>query len=177
MSKVKNINKIKKSLSDKDIKIIKKISFSIILHSLGDTIGFKNGDLEMQIYKNKEKRKNLTENDLESITSENIWEFIKMGGITGYSIDGHMSSDDTISNFSLIESLLSNFKKNKDLYKNVSNTLVSNYNKYKKGRNWGIALEKNINRLEKNMKWNELEYNFEKYGGSGASMRMIYTLQ
>jgi len=171
MSKDKNINKIKKSLSDKDIKMIKKITFSIILHSLGDTIGFKNGDIEMQIYKNKEKRKNLTESDLESITSENIWEFIKKGGITGYLIIGHMSSDDTISNFSLIESLLSNFKKNKDLYKNMSKILVSNYKKYKKGRYWGNAFEKNINRLEKNMKWNGLEYNFEKYGGSGASMR------
>ena len=57
-----------------------------LLHGLGDTIGFKNGNWEF----NYHKAANL------STVSELVYEFIDLGGVNGIDLKGWHVSDDTL---------------------------------------------------------------------------------
>jgi ADP-ribosylarginine hydrolase len=76
-----------------------KFMATMILHAIGDTIGFKNGEWEFKYH-----RKTVT---LDA-THELLYEFIHLGGINRIDLSGWMVSDDTLFNmgigFALLES-------------------------------------------------------------------------
>ena len=63
--------------------MIKKYEAMFILHSLGDTMGFKNGDWEFL------KGRTITLD----IVNELVYEFITLGGINGIDIRGWYASE------------------------------------------------------------------------------------
>jgi ADP-ribosylglycohydrolase len=69
-----------------NIKIQEKYMATFILHAVGDTLGFKNGEWEFNYNK---------ETDLDSIY-EFIYDFIDLGGINGINLKDWIISDDTI---------------------------------------------------------------------------------
>ena len=75
-----------------------KVDAIMILHALGDTIGFKNGDWEFN-YGN-----NIDINTLEYV-NELIYEFIDLGGVTGINLKKWKVSDDTILHIACFEFL------------------------------------------------------------------------
>ena len=77
-----------------------KCYWIMMLHALGDTIGFKNGDWEFNHFINNR-----------SITldfvNEMIYEFIALGGINGLNLHGWHISDDTLFHLAIGKALLS----------------------------------------------------------------------
>ena len=72
----------------------------MLLHALGDTIGFKNGQWEFN-YFNK---------DLSyKTTLEIVFEFIALGGITNINLKGWNVSDDTLIHIAVAKTLLENY--------------------------------------------------------------------
>ena len=123
------------------IKLKKKIYFSILLHSVGDTIGFKNGDWEFFGRKNY---KNLNKSNAFEHTLELVYEYISLGGYSGLDINGWLCSDDTLSHMALIKSLSNNFKSKEELCKNFSDELCNVYfnDTIKKNLDFGDRLPK-----------------------------------
>ena len=80
-------------MSDKNNRYIA----TFILHALGDTIGFKNGEWEFN-YDNKHA-------DYRT-TLVIVFDFIALGGITNISLKDWLISDDTLFHLSIAESLL-----------------------------------------------------------------------
>ena len=154
-------------------KLKKKIYFSILLHSVGDTIGFKNGDWEFFGRKNY---KNLNKSNAFEHTLELVYEYISLGGYSGLDINGWLCSDDTLSHMALIKSLSNNFKSKEELCKNFSDELCNVYFNdtiKKEFRFWGSTTKEAINDLhKKRIKWNNSPYDNYK-GGSGAAMRSL----
>jgi ADP-ribosylglycohydrolase len=68
---------------------------TMVLHALGDTIGFKNGEWEFKS----------SYTDLR-IVLELVFEFIELGGINGISLKGWNISDDTIFHMAIARALL-----------------------------------------------------------------------
>ena len=150
----------------------KKIYYGILLHSIGDTIGFKNGDWE---FFGKKNYKTLNKSSAFEHTLELIYEFISLGGFTGLDIKGWLCSDDTLSHIALVKSLIYNFKSKEDLCKKFSDELCNAYFNdtiKKEFRFWGSTTKDAINDLCKKLKWNNSPYDNYK-GGSGAAMRSL----
>lgn len=72
----------------------------MLLHALGDTIGFKNGDWEFN-YHDADKRETL------DYVNELIYEFIALGGVNGIDLSDWKVSDDTYFHLAIARSLLS----------------------------------------------------------------------
>jgi len=70
---------------------------TIVLHALGDTIGFKNGDWEFNYFK-----KVITLD----VTNELLYEFISLGGINGINLKNWFVSDDTIIHLAMARAIL-----------------------------------------------------------------------
>lgn len=86
-----------------------KILGCLLLHALGDTIGFKNGEWEFNHFTNK----TININD----SCEILFEFIKLGGINNINLKKWLVSDDTLFNIATIKAILIFCKKNDDIYK------------------------------------------------------------
>ena len=74
-----------------------KYNALLILHALGDTIGFKNGDWEFNYY---DKSTTL------EYVNELIYEFIALGGVNGINLRDWRVSDDTFFHIAICKSLL-----------------------------------------------------------------------
>lgn len=67
-----------------------------LLHALGDTIGFKNGDWKL----------NYNETPTFDSVNEHIYEFIDLGGVNGIDLTNWLVSDSTLYSISIAKSLL-----------------------------------------------------------------------
>lgn len=135
----------------------------IILHALGDTIGFKNGEWEF--------KSGFIEKPLEK-----IYEFIDLGGVNHIPKKGWLVSDDTIMHMKVAESILEEFNSMNRLGEILKKKFIEAYDQfYEEGlhvRYPGDTTLNNIKRLKENGKWNDTPYDINA-GGSGASMRSL----
>jgi hypothetical protein len=76
----------------------------MLLHALGDTIGFYNGIFEFNFFQSDQNYK---------ITMEIVFEFIRLGGYSGINLERWNVSDDTLFHIAIAHSLLKvDLKKN-----------------------------------------------------------------
>ena len=178
-------------LSDLTSHISLKTKFKaiMILHALGDTIGFKNGDWEFN-YHDIDKR---DQDKLDTIdyVNEVIYEFIDLGGVNGIDLKEWKISDDTFLHLAIAKSLLGYTKKEK-----IGNSLIHkikinmhkeaqrmwdeadgtyedlNGTKIEFNRYIGVTTSENINTFTK-----DYDARFAPYdalgGGNGAAMRTL----
>ena len=136
----------------------------MLLHALGDTIGFRNTLWEF------------SEGGYDR-TLKKVYEFIDLGGITNIDLKGWLVSDDTIMHMETANALLE-YNTNDSM-----NTLGKLFVKYflkaltifeKEGKERapGISTMKALRRLKDGGEWSDNVYNFYS-GGSGASMRSL----
>lgn len=136
----------------------------MLLHALGDTIGFKNGEWEFG------------DGGYER-TLKKVYEFIYLGGITGIDLEGWLVSDDTIMHMLTAKALL-DYDMNDSM-----DTLGKLFTKYflvalkqfeveSNKRAPGNATIKSLIKLRHGSVWNENRYDIFA-GGSGASMRSL----
>jgi ADP-ribosylarginine hydrolase len=146
-----------------------KVDAIMILHALGDTIGFKNGDWEFN-YGN-----NIDINTLEYV-NELIYEFIDLGGVNGINLKKWKVSDDTILHIAVTKALLEYNGKidetlinviKKNMKKEVKTMLSEKFNRY-----IGLVTEKSVTNFTDNFDARKEEYNIYA-GGNGAAMRNL----
>ena len=154
--------------------MIKKYEAMFILHSLGDTMGFKNGDWEFL------KGRTITLD----IVNELVYEFITLGGINGIDISGWYASDDTLYHISTAKSMLKyEGKLNKKFLLISKNEIIKNYNKMmeeifgktkgkKIHRNPGVNTTKYIQKYTEKTDAYHLPYDVTS-GGNGCAMKML----
>lgn len=91
---------------------------ALILYVLGDTIGFKNGEWKFNYSK---------ETSLE-ITNEILYDFIGLGGVNGIDLSDWITSDKTLYNISMCESILKyNNKLDDKFYEVIKSNLIQTY--------------------------------------------------
>jgi ADP-ribosylglycohydrolase len=133
----------------------------MILHALGDTIGYKNSKWEFMSGSGAAR------------VLEKVFEFIDLGGINYVPNKGWLVSDDTIMHMKTAKSLLKDYSSLNSFGNILAKNYISAYEQFvKEGlekRYPGKTLMKNIRRLEKG-EWNDMPYDYYA-GGSGASMR------
>jgi ADP-ribosylarginine hydrolase len=159
MNKNNNINDIN------DIE--EKYIATFILHALGDTIGFKNGIWEFNF-------NDVNLNNDYRITSEIIYEFISLGGITNINLKNWTISDDTLLNYEIAKFVL-NIKDNLDekniIYlKNEITKMVNKQIELNIERGFGSMTITAINKWTDKKDQRHESYN-EKSGGNGCTMR------
>jgi len=97
----------------------KRFEAMMVLHSLGDTMGFQNG------YWIRTLGKELTLD----VVNEFVYEFIKLGGINGIDISEWKTSDNTLYHLSVTRTMLKYVGKiNNKLISNGKNELIKSYN-------------------------------------------------
>lgn len=135
----------------------------MILHALGDTIGYRNGIWEF--------KKGGSEKAVEK-----LYEFIDLGGINDIDINGWMVSDDTILHLLVGMTLVENFNNYDEFCVNLAEKFIKVLGDFRKEgfnvRSPGLTTIKSIEYLKKGNKWDTLPYN-QMNGGSGASMRNL----
>ena len=144
---------------------------TFLLHALGDTIGFKNGDWEF----NYDKVPTL------DTINEMIYEFIDLGGVNGIDLKDWTISDDTLYHIAIGASILEYVGKvdNQFLdivktyliktYKKILNDEQNNGIKRYQGNATADGIHKLINSTEKQF---ELKYD-PTTGGNGCAMRNL----
>ena len=127
--------------------------------SLGDTIGYKNGDREFN-----EGQKNVTP----EYTNDLIYDFISLGGINDLSLVNWIASDDTILYMATLQTLgekLHNIpefgKKIRQAYLDAAPLIENRY----PGGTTMESLKK-----QSNIKWDKLQYD-SSHKGNGSAMR------
>lgn len=134
----------------------------MILHAVGDTVGYKNSEWEFKggSYENIEK----------------MYEFIDLGGVNHISLKGWIVSDDTIMHMQTADAILKDFTSMNTFGNNLKENFLealSQFNKEKiTYRQPGITTLESLNAFKKGSSWNEISYQLES-GGSGASMRSL----
>ncbi|XWV25149.1 ADP-ribosylglycohydrolase [Tupanvirus deep ocean] len=127
--------------------------------SLGDTIGYHNGNWEFN-YGNVREGPDYV-NDL-------IYEFIDLGGVNDMSIKNLYASDDTILYLATLEVLVNTFNSINDFGEIVKNAYIDTLplieNRHP-GNTTQISLE-----IQKNIAWDKLPYN-NKAIAAGSAMR------
>jgi ADP-ribosylarginine hydrolase len=170
-----------------------KYDYIMLLHAVGDTIGFYNGIFEFNFFQSDQNYK---------ITMEIIFEFIKLGGYSGINLEKWNVSDDTLFHIAMARSLLKVDFKSKLSDKNLllikkefkstlkmisetqddkifvlmnSNTIDLEKDPYKlfkyKFRGIGTTTHENIS--NKNLYIDETKINIKKSGGNGCAMRTL----
>lgn len=127
----------------------KRYQAIMILHALGDTIGFKNGDWEFN-YHDWEKLEVL------DYVNEMIYEFIDLGGVNGIDLKNWRVSDDTFFHIAIAKSLL---KYNKKINKKFFNIIKSNM------LDEAIRMSDEANGKYKSLNTGEFEPMFNRYIG------------
>lgn len=131
----------------------------ILLHAVGDSVGYKNGEWEFS--------KNL----------DKVYEFIDIGGINHIDLKNWSVSDDTILHMDVANALIKDNKGNTDsLCEDLANRFVKSLNRFEKEglnkRHPGKITLENFKRLRGGTLWNDTPYK-KIYGGSGAAMRNL----
>lgn len=158
---------------------------AFVLHALGDTIGFKNGEWEFNY-----NQKNISLN----MTTEILFDFISLGGINDIDLNGWNVSDDTIINMAMGRGLLESkydvmkiistnksnsntkTKSNENIIHNVEQQMIIAFNAMKddekkgKDRFYGVTTWKYIKQINKGHDGRTLPYD-KSSGGNGAAMR------
>lgn len=128
----------------------------MILHAVGDTIGYKNGHWEFMYSLDK------------------VYEFIDLGGINHLSLKDWRVSDDTIFHMKNAEALLEDFNSINKLCEIVTKKYIKAFDQFTKEtynfRNPGITTLTSVEKLKNGRSWDKTPYNFLS-GGSGVSMR------
>jgi ADP-ribosylarginine hydrolase len=131
----------------------------VVLHALGDTIGFKNGEWELKV----------------STPLEKLYQYIELGGVNHVPQKSWQVSDDTILQIKTAQAILEDF----DTVNKLGEILTDKYIEAQKQfisegldlRFPGIITMKSIEKLvKKQNKWDNMPYDLNN-GGSGASMR------
>lgn len=147
----------------------------ILLHALGDTIGFKNGEWEF----NGGKLGNGDMNREVNISLEMMFEFIKLGGVNGIDLKGWIVSDDTLFHQAIIKSLINYSGKldYNEIYR-IKNNLLYYHNqmiyddKDDKQRFMGYMTMKSIQNFSKDYDSRNGKYQ-PLSGGNGCAMRNL----
>lgn len=147
-----------------------KYNAVFILHALGDTLGFKNGDWEFNYNK---------EQNLESVFNF-IYEFIELGGVNGINLKDWLISDDTLYHMGIGNAMLKFKGKIDDKFKlELKDNLILIHNRIMQDdktknilRYPGIATEKYIEKFTEKSDENTFPYD-KLSGGNGAAMRNL----
>ncbi len=140
----------------------------ILLHALGDTIGFKNGLWEFNY------NKSVDIND----SNELLYEFIELGGINNINLKNWHISDDTILNNDITESLIEYEENNyndekyyllikKKFKKSINSMLEDKINRFP-----GNTTVKYVNLFTNKNDGRTLPYDINT-GGNGCAMRCL----
>ena len=145
-------------------KILEKYNATFLLHALGDTIGFKNGDWEFN-YNNKYV-------DYRT-TLEIVFDFISLGGITSIDLKDWHISDDTLFHISIAKSLLDiDFKDNltdKQINK-IKDNMIKTLDDIEKDEHNKIFRGMGVTTYS-SLKGKTIPYNYT--GGNGVAMRNL----
>lgn len=131
----------------------------IVLHAVGDTIGFKNGDWEF----------NYEQEVGPEFSNDLLYEFISLGGIIGIDLEGWIVSDDTVMHMETCKGLL---EESDDLQKFgtiLSKKYIESFKNMTR-RAPGNHTKQIIYLLKGGLEWYRIPYD-PMAGGSGASMR------
>jgi len=136
----------------------------MVLHAVGDTVGFKNSEWEF-------KRGNPSDKALEK-----LYEFLDLGGINHISLKNWRVSDDTIMHIQTAASLLSDFNSINSLGQLFKKNFMDALNQFKEEgiekRYPGTSTLLSLQALKEGSEWNDIPYDLMA-GGSGASMRSL----
>jgi ADP-ribosylarginine hydrolase len=136
----------------------------LILHALGDTIGFRNGLWEFNYFDSKNNR------SLDFI-NELIYDFIDLGGINGIDISDWNVSDDTLLHIATAKTMV-NYKPKKYISETISN-MLEEYDYMKKSKVNRYIGKKTKQRLDEIEKGNISSYSDKDAGGNGGVMRVM----
>lgn len=141
----------------------KRYEACMVLHAVGDTVGFKNSEWE---FKRGTYEKTL----------EKLYEYIELGGTSHISLEGWIVSDDTVMHMKTAEGLLGEWSSMNSLGGIFREKFIEAYVLFLKegrGKRWpGDATMNSIGILKDGGKWDSVPYNLMS-GGSGASMRCL----
>lgn len=145
--------------------LLNKFEACMVLHSVGDTIGYKNGDWEFN-------KGNLKANH--NMSNEILFEFIALGGINHVNYDGWVASDDTVMHMATARALIK-MKKSKHIIDELGPILANEYITSfddMKGRSPGGSTTQSIDLLKSGTAWNDMPpASPGTGGGNGAAMR------
>ena len=142
-----------------------KFENCLLLHALGDTLGFKNGDWEFNY------RLLSQASFLPAFSAEHLYEFLELGGIQGINLKGWRVSDDTVLHLATAAALLQTYKNIPALLELLKKEYLASLMDMEE-RYPGNTTLRSLAYLKKNPKSLAVSYDFKK-GGSGASMRTL----
>lgn len=147
-----------------------KFMATIILHALGDTIGFRNSKWEFFGVNEFIKTRKINFN----LANELLYEFIALGGINSIDLKDWYVSDDTLLHMDVIESLIES-KDLSQIKKNLIKKFIKTKNKYfdnriNINREPGVTTMRYISEHEKG---NDTFSYDPLSGGNGAAMRSL----
>ncbi len=141
----------------------KKYIACMVLHAVGDTVGYKNSEWEFK------------KGSYEKIL-EKLYEFIDLGGVNYISLKGWCVSDDTIMHIQTASSILTDFNSMNSLGKIFKDNFLHAYDQFieegLRKRSPGITTMESLKILKNDGNWDSIPYNLFS-GGSGASMRSL----
>ena len=151
-----------------------KFECVFLLHAIGDTLGFKNGEWEFNYGKM---------NSFESVL-EYIFEFIDLGGINGIDMKDWIVSDDTLYHISTGKTLVDHdvYDKNKIsenfIYNSkmnmidVHNSMAQDLEDDNINRHPGVQTSKIVEKMSKKYDMRNEKYSSES-GGNGIAMKSL----
>lgn len=158
------------SVDAPDIPTDQIVSATIILHALGDTIGFKDGDWEFNHY-------DLDKHISFDFANELIYEFIALGGVNRIDLSDWSVSDDTLWHIAIAKSMIAYSSKSgidKKFIDITRSNMIDAFN---------IANDSKVDRAVGDMTYNMTElmstegkdardYGYQRMGGgNGSAMR------
>jgi ADP-ribosylarginine hydrolase len=164
-----------------------RIIASMLLHAVGDTIGYKNGEWEFNEPPGGVREEDRAEFDKTrydpNITRDRIFAFLFIGGVNNISLKNWGVSDDTILNLHTARALIDYIIKVKDDTKFerelfcdiVMKEYVSALDDLK-GRHIGITTEQVLSQYKAGETWRDnppVRMNETKGAGNGAAIRTI----
>ena len=148
-------------------KMLLKYKACMVLHSVGDTIGFGEGHTEFNEFK---------ENITYSYTDEMVFAFIWSGGINNLFIDKWYASDDTVLHLATAIGLVKGISKKGFSVESYGLALMKEYvacmNNLSPDRYPGKMTMTSLKMLANGTDWNEIPYAIPGTGdGNGATIR------
>lgn len=129
MSNKTNIND-NTDITNKIDKIEERYIATLILHAVGDTIGFKNGEWEFKFGSGKIVSL--------STTLEILYEFIALGGINDINLENWHVSDDTIMHMTIAYALVDINTTDDKLFNEIHHNYMAAYEVMKRDQKKGI---------------------------------------
>ena len=146
----------------------------MLLHALGDTIGFKNGEWEFNFFTNELSYKT---------TLEIVFQFISLGGVSSIDLKDWNVSDDTLIHITTAKTLLQSKSDKNDYILNFKKNLIKTLQEIKYDEN----VNGDVNKIKKNKfrglgattvysveSWkNNKNIPYKTSGGNGVAMRTL----